>query len=182
MEPVRSAAGRPGGNDALPPPGAAASGESSLPPPTPVKSSMEGGNESAGGGASVLVPGNISVHAINQHQQQQNGGAAHLKNCGDSGARIHTKRKLDDSTTLQVSPDELDWLYLFRQRPGPKDSKEAWLRRLEKVAGFSIKGEQARKVPRQQGSEDAASVLPEIEAPVEGLANFDAENLEDLFE
>lgn len=181
MEPVRS-----GNNDALPPPAATSSiaGESSL-PPTPVKSSMEGNELS---GASVLVPGNISVHAINQHHHQQNGGgAAHLKNGTGSRIQCHSKRKLDESTTPQVSPDELDWLYLFRQRPGPKDSKEAWLRRLEKVAGFSIKGEQqqqqqgpSKKIPRQ-GSEDAA-VLPEIEAPVEGLANFDAENLEDLFE
>jgi hypothetical protein len=85
------------------------------------------------------------------------------------------KRALDQRMNVQVTEDELDWLYLFRQKPGPNEVKEAWVKRVEQVAGFSLRPKKAAKHEDDE--------LSEIDAPdAESLTNFDGSSMEDLFE
>mmetsp|Transcript_7748 Transcript_7748/g.8859 ORF Transcript_7748/g.8859 Transcript_7748/m.8859 type:complete len:322 (+) Transcript_7748:65-1030(+) len=93
------------------------------------------------------------------------------------------KKQQNQRTAIYVSEDELDWLYLFRQRPGLSESKEAWLKRVEQVGGVSLKSKNfpTRKSQKRFSVEDEE--LSDIEPTGEdGLGNFDSSNMEDLFE
>jgi hypothetical protein len=135
----------------------------------------------------VKVPGEINFG------QQQNGRAAvnniiintsySSVNANINGEAVQNKhisagkRALDSRSRMnvQVTEDELDWLYLFRQKPGPHESKEAWVKRVEQVAGFSLRPKKMAKYEDEELSEIDA-------ADAEDLTNFDGSNLEDLFE
>jgi hypothetical protein len=97
---------------------------------------------------------------------------------------------IGERTTVLVTEDELDWLFLFRQRPGPSDSREAWLKRVEQVAGVSM--EPPKKVAKHQVNDDdededdnSGDELSEIEAhghDHDDLSHLDESKMDDLFE
>jgi hypothetical protein len=94
------------------------------------------------------------------------------------------KRSIDQTrTTVQVTEDELDWLYLFRQKPGPSESIKSWLKRVNQVAGVELRDGRAKKVHRGLATfAEHDDELSEIDATPEDLDNFDTSNMEDLFE
>lgn len=97
----------------------------------------------------------------------------------------NNKRTIDETKVMvQITEEELDWLYLFRQRPGPNESKVAWLNLVEQVGGIPLGENQTKRINRRvaEGVEQDDDELSEIETSKDGLANVDTSYMEDLFE
>jgi hypothetical protein len=98
----------------------------------------------------------------------------------------NNKRTIDETKVMvQITEEELDWLYLFRQRPGPNESKLAWLSLVEQVGGIPLGENQTKKINRRfsiGAGEQDDDELSEIETTKDGLANVDTSYMEDLFE
>eukprot|EP00547_Thalassionema_nitzschioides_P007411 CAMPEP_0194199304 /NCGR_PEP_ID=MMETSP0156-20130528/370_1 /TAXON_ID=33649 /ORGANISM="Thalassionema nitzschioides, Strain L26-B" /LENGTH=111 /DNA_ID=CAMNT_0038924181 /DNA_START=1530 /DNA_END=1865 /DNA_ORIENTATION=- len=98
------------------------------------------------------------------------------------------KRQLSQRTSISVTEDELDWLYLFRQRPLPSDSKSAWLKRVEQVSGVPVPNSptSSKKAPTRSlynnVEDEVLSDIEPTEYGADGLVNFDTSNMEELFE
>lgn len=152
--------------------------DSELPNVVSSSTSAMGGSSSAN--ATIgKVPGEINFGqrggAVNNIIINTSYSSVNTNVNSGSSSKVSSKRSLDQRMNVQVTEDELDWLYLFRQKPGADESKEAWLKRVEQVAGFSLR---PKKAARHDDDE-----LSEIDAAdAEDLANFDGSNMEDLFE
>ena len=127
--------------------------------------------------------------ATNLGNQQMITQAASQTKFPISGNNVLTinsnKRTIDETKVMvQITEEELDWLYLFRQRPGPNESKLAWLKLVEQVGGIPLGENQTKKINRSLsiGVEQDDDELSEIETSKDGLANVDTSYMEDLFE
>lgn len=100
----------------------------------------------------------------------------------------NAKRQPSQRTSISVTEDELDWLYLFRQRPVASDSKNAWLKRVEQVSGVPVPASpvSAKKPPAKSlynnGEDEVLSDIEPTDDGADGLVNFDTSNMEELFE
>mmetsp|Transcript_30498 Transcript_30498/g.46193 ORF Transcript_30498/g.46193 Transcript_30498/m.46193 type:complete len:322 (+) Transcript_30498:93-1058(+) len=129
------------------------------------------------------IPGEISVGS---EMEKRNGGMTTSGNI--MLMEENPNSQFSQRTSISVTEDELDWLYLFRQRPGPNDSKSAWLKRVEQVSGVPVPASptSAKKAPTRSlynnVEDEVLSDIEPTEDGADGLVNFDTSNMEELFE
>lgn len=90
-------------------------------------------------------------------------------------------------TIEEVTEEELHWLHLFRQKPGPDEAKVVWLLRLKEMAGIRhIEDDTTASLHRNlslpMSSEIDDDEMSEIETSEIDLANLEASDMERLFE
>jgi hypothetical protein len=88
-------------------------------------------------------------------------------------------------TIEEVTEEELNWLHLFRQRPGPSEAKLVWLLRLEEMAGVA-QGKDKSTISLHRNLALLAEVdddeLSEIDTSEIDRANLETSYIERLFE